>query len=181
MLSRGGQELIRGEGLVRSVFSPFQRPPVSLPSTVFNLKPTGCRPETGPSGSVRVHTPGRPPLGAPRSERPNVQLIALSAVQLFQLEPRSFFFYISPGLVFYFFKNRKRVDGASSVAGRGSFGRGGPSLPSWNLAADRRPPSSEQAPDSSPARLFLLEVMGDTSERSKPPSLPPRCPCGFWG
>ncbi|XP_076011010.1 AN1-type zinc finger protein 3 [Genypterus blacodes] len=23
--------------------------------------------------------------------------------------------------------------------------------------------------------------MGDTSERSKPPSLPPRCPCGFWG
>lgn len=28
---------------------------------------------------------------------------------------------------------------------------------------------------------FLLEVMGDTSERSKPPSLPPRCPCGFWG
>lgn len=28
---------------------------------------------------------------------------------------------------------------------------------------------------------FLLEVMGDTSERSKAPSLPPRCPCGFWG
>ncbi|KAK0146291.1 AN1-type zinc finger protein 3 [Merluccius polli] len=23
--------------------------------------------------------------------------------------------------------------------------------------------------------------MGDTSERSKPPGLPPRCPCGFWG
>ncbi|KAM6914923.1 AN1-type zinc finger protein 3-like [Xenentodon cancila] len=23
--------------------------------------------------------------------------------------------------------------------------------------------------------------MGDTSERSKPPTLPPRCPCGFWG
>uniref|UniRef100_A0A8C9XFQ6 Zinc finger AN1-type containing 3 n=1 Tax=Sander lucioperca TaxID=283035 RepID=A0A8C9XFQ6_SANLU len=23
--------------------------------------------------------------------------------------------------------------------------------------------------------------MGDTSERSKAPSLPPRCPCGFWG
>ncbi|KAM3861391.1 AN1-type zinc finger protein 3 homolog [Diretmus argenteus] len=23
--------------------------------------------------------------------------------------------------------------------------------------------------------------MGDTSERSKPPSLQPRCPCGFWG
>ncbi|XP_034064338.1 AN1-type zinc finger protein 3-like isoform X1 [Gymnodraco acuticeps] len=23
--------------------------------------------------------------------------------------------------------------------------------------------------------------MGDTSERSKPATLPPRCPCGFWG
>ncbi|KAM8846242.1 AN1-type zinc finger protein 3 homolog [Synchiropus picturatus] len=23
--------------------------------------------------------------------------------------------------------------------------------------------------------------MGDTSERSQTPSLPPRCPCGFWG
>ncbi|KAF3850260.1 hypothetical protein F7725_019979 [Dissostichus mawsoni] len=27
----------------------------------------------------------------------------------------------------------------------------------------------------------MLEVMGDTSERSKPATLPPRCPCGFWG
>lgn len=58
---------------------------------------------------------------------------------------------------------------------------------------------NDQAPDSSPASRFLigflcvrvcvgacvcvcvLEVMGDTSERSKPPTLPPRCPCGFWG
>lgn len=29
--------------------------------------------------------------------------------------------------------------------------------------------------------VCVLEVMGDTSERSKPPTLPPRCPCGFWG
>lgn len=61
VLSRGGQELIRGEGLLLTLFSPVQHPPVSSPSTVFHLKSRSWRPGTVPGGSMRVYTPERPP------------------------------------------------------------------------------------------------------------------------
>lgn len=86
-MSRGGQELIRGEGPVLWLYSSFL-----APSLGSNRSPDVFYRQLLKAGRLfgafrrGVEHRDSPPGFAKRWYRPNVQLIALSAVQLFQLK-----------------------------------------------------------------------------------------------